>query len=116
MTVSARSQTRSWIKRSKGEDMPTRKATKKKSATKKSRSSAASKKSSGKKKKSGKSGSSTHIISKAKKVVREVVVGAVAGAAKGAVAGAAEAGSRATNGGSPTEDKKQSAKPQRQAK
>ena len=59
--------------------MATKKNTKKRSAAKKSGGS-----------------KSPGIISKAKKVVREVLTGAVAGAATGAVVGAAEAGTKAT--------------------
>ena len=71
--------------------MATKKGTKKRSAAKKKSVSSASSKKRGRKK-SGSPG----IITRAKKVVREVLTGAVAGAATGAVVGAAEAGTKAT--------------------
>ena len=77
--------------------MATKKGTKKRSAAKKKSVSSASSKKRGRKK-SGASG----IISRAKKVVGEVLTGAVAGAASGAVIGAAEAGSKATGIGQST--------------
>lgn len=65
-----------------------------KSAGKKKSGASKSSKKSGKKK--GGKRSSPGILNKAKKTIKQVLVGAAAGAAKGAVSGAAEAGSKAT--------------------
>ena len=94
-----------------GRCMATKKNTRKRSAAKKSVSAASTKKRG--RKKSGRP-SSPGIMSRAKKVVREVLTGAVAGAATGAVVGAAEAGTKAAGGGQSTKKiskgKKRSAK------
>ena len=79
--------------------MATKKNTKKRSAAKKSVSSASSKKRG--RTKSG-SPSSPGLISRVKKVAREVLTGAVAGAATGAVVGAAQAGTKAAGLGQST--------------
>ena len=71
-----------------------KRSTKKQSAARKSGAFTSNKKSGGQK--SGKRRSSPGLISRAKKVVGDVLKGAVAGAATGAVVGAAEAGTKAT--------------------
>ena len=81
--------------------MTTKKNTKKRSGAKKSVSSQSSKKG-GRKKSNPRS---PGIISRAKKVVREVLTGAVAGAATGAVVGAADAGTKAAGIGESTKKK-----------
>ena len=73
--------------------------TKKRLGAKKSVSSASSKKEGRKK---SRRPNSPGIVSRVKKVAREVLSGAVAGAATGAVVGAAEAGTKATGIGQPT--------------
>ena len=80
--------------------MATKKGTKKRSAAKKKSVASASSKKRGRRK----SGSPRQpgIISKAKKVVGQVLKGAVAGAASGAVIGAAEAGAKASGIGQST--------------